>query len=282
MAHMRKHENDVMIVAKQNKLGIKMAKKLEKLLIGHGMCIHFDRSTALRLRKHGVSINKFAGNFIITLGGDGTFLRAAHQANVPILPVKIEGHGFLCTCTFKELANNIRNVIKGKYDVTERMRLRCIVEKKGIFDKILNKPYPQAVNEIVFGRKRPSKILDIEFRIDGVAFSFVGDGVMFATPAGSTAYSASAGGSIIDPSLEVISIIPLYPFYSSIKPKIIPAGKSIEVSVRNAECALIIDGHGGEYVKKGSKFIIEKGDPVKVIDFMKYDFYKKLKKECIG
>src|SRR3989338_10703037 len=208
----------VLLVAKQNKAGIRHIKKLEKMLRKHTDDIHFDHSTALRLRKRGHSIRKFSGDFIITIGGDGTFLWTAHKANVPILPVRIEGYGFLCTADFDELMENIGKLLKGGYKTVERMRLTCYKipgsKLQEYIGKIRHKEYPMAVNEIAFARKRPSKILNISFKIDETAFDAVGDGVMFSTPAGSTAYHSSAGGALIDPKLPIIGIVPLYPFFS--------------------------------------------------------------------
>ncbi|MEM7819855.1 MAG: NAD(+)/NADH kinase [Candidatus Aenigmatarchaeota archaeon] len=273
----------ILIVAKQNKIGLKLARKLEKVLKNYSENIHFDRSTAIKFRTMGMSIKKFDGDFIITLGGDGTFLWTAHKANVPILPVRIEGSGFLCTVNFKELMKNLPKLFKKEYTLIEKMRLKCSKIKRGkiakYLQKILRSEYPFALNEIAFARKRPSKILVIEFTIDDTVFRCIGDGVMFSTPSGSTAYSASAGGPIIDPKLNVISIIPLYPFYSKLKPIVVPADKKIEVKIIGGDCALIIDGHGGEYVKSGSEFIIERGKPVKVINLTKQNFYEKLNNE---
>lgn len=274
--------NSVLIVAKQNKTGMQSAKKLENLIKNKVREIHFDRSTALRLRKMGHSIRKFNGDLIITLGGDGTFLWTAHKTNVPILPVKLEGQGFLCTVNFKQLVENLDRILKKDFIIVERMRLRCSKVPKGKIQKymiaIRHSDYPLALNEIAFARKRPSKILDVEFKIDGVVFDMVGDGVMLSTPSGSTAYSSSAGGPMIDPSMEMISIIPLYPFFSKIKPMIVPKDKKIEVTIAGGDCALVIDGHGGEYVKKNTTFLIEAAPHAKIVTLHEQNFYEKVRK----
>lgn len=278
----KKSDLKVLIVAKQNKIGLKMAKKLEKMLLEHSDDIHFDHATALKLRKRGVSIRKFKGDFIVTIGGDGTLLWTAHKSSVPILPVKIEGYGFLCTSTFKDVLDNFDRLRKKKYEIIERTRLQCSKIKKGriekYIDRILHSEYPLALNEIAFGRRRPSKILDMQLIIDGVTFDCVGDGLLFSTQSGSTAYNSSAGGPILDPDMDAITIVPLYPFFSKIKPMIVPIDKKIEVEVKGGDCALIIDGHGGEYVKNGTRFLIEKGKPVKIIKLVEHNFYEKLKK----
>lgn len=285
MAKNGKGRKEILIVAKQNKLGMKLARRLEKALKDKAE-VHFDRSSALRMRKAGHSIRKFSGDLIITIGGDGTFLWTAHKASVPILPVRIEGYGFLCTTDFKELADNIGGLLRGDYKVIERPRLRCYrvptSKLQKYIGKIRHKEYPMAVNEIAFARKRPSKILNVSYKVDDAVFNCAGDGVMFATPAGSTAYHASAGGAIIDPKLPVIGIVPLYPFYSKIKPMIVPADKKVEVEIKSGDCALVIDGHGGDWVKGGSKFIIERGKPIKVLCFSEKNFYAKVRKDLMA
>lgn len=276
-------QKKIMIVAKQNAIGINLARDLARKI--ENRCdLTFDPSTALKLRKRGTSIKRFDGNFIITLGGDGTFLRASHQTALPILPVKLEGHGFLCTTTYKELEENLDRVLRSNFSISRRARLKCtkIAEKRfeKYIDRILRKEYPLSLNEIAFARKRPSKILHIEISIDGTKFEFSGDGIMLSTPTGSTAYNSSAGGSLIDPDLDAISVIPLYPFYSKIKPMIVPATKKMNITVRG-DCALVVDGHGGDYFKGEVSFLVEKGDPIKVIHLKPNKFYERFKSEFL-
>lgn len=274
----------ILISAKQNKTGLRSARKLETELARFAS-VHFDKSTAqkrMKWRMRGIAISKFKGDLIITLGGDGTFLWTAYQASAPILPVRIEGHGFLCTVDYKDLVKNLKLIEQRKWTVMRRMRLQATKLKPGLFDKILHRPsYPHALNEIAFARKRPSKVLKVEFEIDGTTLGFWGDGVMFATPAGSTAYAASAGGPLIDPSIEAIAIVPLYPFHSKIKPMLVPATKRIEVRIKGGDCALIVDGHTGEYVKAGSRFVVERGEPIRVVALGDVKFYEKYKRQFI-
>ena len=272
----------ILIVAKQNKAGLHAARKLEKLLREYTEDIHFDLSTVKKARNaRGTPIKKFDGDFIITVGGDGTLLWTAQQTNKPILPVRIEGYGFLCTADFKDLIDNIKKVVNREYSVEERMRLSCTKIAKGKIERYLRlkRSYPMAANEIVFARRRPSKILTIEFTIDDTVFEFSGDGILISTPYGSSAYSASAGGSLVDTSLDVISVVPLYPFYSKIKPFVMPANKKIIVKIKAGECAVIIDGHGGDYVTSEADFVIEKGEPLRVMSLFKSGFYERFKKK---
>ena len=278
----KKTKMSIMIIAKQNHAGIKSAKTVYKKLQDIAD-VHLDLSTALRIRKpKGTAVKKFSGDLIITLGGDGTFLWTAYQAQVPILPVRIEGHGFLCTIDYKDFLNKIPQILSGNYKIEKRMRLQCTELNDKILRKIFKKTYPHALNEIAFSRKRPSKVLRLEFKIGDTVFDLVGDGVLFTTPSGSSAYAASAGGPVIDHSLEAISIVPLYPFNSHIRPIIIPADKKVEVVLKSNNCALIIDGHTGEYAKEGTKFYIERGDPVKIAHLGDHQFYEKYKKVFVS
>ncbi len=278
----KKGNLSILLVAKQNRTGIKALKQVEKILKRYTDDIDIDRSSAFRLRsRHGASIKKFRGDVIITLGGDGTFLLTAHRASVPILPVRIEGKGFLCTIDYNDFIKQVPQLFKKKYTIIERMRLKCTKLPAGKISKYIERihtvEYPLSVNEVAFARRRPSKLLNIELEIDGTIYRIVGDGVMFSTPSGSTAYSASAGGSIIDPKLNVISIIPLYPFYSKTRPMVVPADKRVRVTVRGGECALIVDGHDGDYFKSDVSFVVEKGRPAKVIVFEEQNFYQRVK-----
>ncbi|MBI2583111.1 MAG: NAD(+)/NADH kinase [Candidatus Aenigmarchaeota archaeon] len=273
----KKGRMNILLVAKQNPTGIKAAKAVYKRL--HEFAdVHLDLTTSLRLRRpRGTALKKFNGDVIITLGGDGTFLWAAYQAKVPILPVRIEGHGFLCTIDYKDFLKEMEKIRRRDYFIEKRMRLKCTAVREKLLRKIFGKPYPLSLNEIAFARKRPSKVLNLSFKIDDTVFDLTGDGAVFSTPSGSSAYAASAGGPIIDPSLEAITVVPLYPFHSHIKPIIMPADKKIEVEIVGGDCALIIDGHGGEYVKRGAKFFVERGDSVKIVHLKEHRFYHKYK-----
>lgn len=270
----------VLVVSKQNKHGLEKSLELIKELERRKIDVFVDPSSAKRLNKKGIQIKKFFGDVAITVGGDGTLLRAASQTNVSILPVRIEGYGFLCTTDFGDLIKNLDKLINKEFIIEERLRLKCSKITYGIekyMSRIWKKDYPHSLNEIVFTRKRPSKIMEVEFSVSGKKFNFVGDGLLIATPSGSTAYHASAGGSMIDPSLAVISIAPLYPFFSKLKPMIVPVDKEIEVTIKRGEFALIIDGHGGDYLKPEANFIIEKGGPAKIINLVGSNFYDRIK-----
>jgi len=130
----------VLLVAKQNKAGLKAAKQAEALLKKYTDDIHVDRSTAFHFRRPGTSIRKFSGEFIITLGGDGTFLMTAHRASVPILPVRIEGKGFLCMADWNEFKKYMPDLFRKKFITIDRMRIRpSKIASDGVISKYIDK-----------------------------------------------------------------------------------------------------------------------------------------------
>jgi NAD+ kinase len=271
----------ILVVSKQTKHGLEKSNELVNQLEKRNADIFMDPTSAKKLHKRPMQIKKFDGDIIITTGGDGTLLLTASQTNIPILPVRIGGYGFLCTIDFDDLIKNLGKLMEMDFYIEERLRLSCTRTGSGkiekYMDKFWKKQYPHSLNEIVFTRKRPSKIMEVEFTIDSQKFSFVGDGLLLSTPSGSTGYHSSAGGSMADPSMQLISIAPLYPFFSKLKPLIIPADKKVHVKVKRGEVALIIDGHGGDYFAPEANFIIEKGEPSRIINLIDSSFYSKIK-----
>lgn len=248
----------ILIVSKQNTKCLKATKSLYYALKKDNYVI-VDNTTGKKLKMPFQKIEDFLGNLVITLGGDGTFIYAAHKAKVPILPVRIEGFGYLTTIDFKNLLKNPDILKKGK--IIKRSRI--LVSGKDDF--------PLSVNEIVFVKDIPSKIIKIKFEIDGVEFEYKGDGIIFSTPAGSTAYALSAGGAVFGESINAIEIVPILPFNSKLKPLLIPSNKKIIVHAES--CMMIIDGLKERRIIS-EKILLEKGDPIRIMDFGENFFSK--------
>jgi NAD+ kinase len=248
---------DVLLVPKDDPKNRRKAQTLSKKLEKKGIKTHVITERQ--------NIRCFKG-IVITLGGDGTFLLTAQKVGCPILPVKTGGVGFLCNVEYKELMRRLNDLLARKYKIIKFMRL------------FSGEDYPQALNEIVISRKYPSKLLELEYIIDGIRFSFAGDGVIFSTPWGSTAYNASAGGPVVDPVIDSISITPVNSFYSSVKPLVVPANKEIRVTVKRSRASIVVDGQGVADVEPGESFIVKKGTDLKVINMKRYNFYEKLRK----
>lgn len=181
---------------------------------------------------------------IIVLGGDGTMLRAARsygQAGIPILGVNMGTVGFLSSMEIYEFDDYLEKYLGGDYSLDTRMMLQVQVYDNA---ELIRTAY--CLNELIIKSSVP-KIATINYCIgEHVCTTYKGDGLIMATPAGSTAYSLSAGGPIVDPELEVILITPIsgYTFFAfGQKPVVISADKNITINPpTDSDLVISLDG----------------------------------------
>jgi NAD+ kinase len=180
---------------------------------------------------------------LISLGGDGTFLRASHYAvknEIPVLGVNLGYIGFLTNVEEEEILSSLHKILERKYRIEERTILQgsLIREGKEILSDI-------AINDFVIQRDPSEKVITTEVFIgkDRVAFTR-GDGIIISTPTGSTAYSLAAGGPIIDPRCRVFMITPLCSHKLSNRSIIIPENEILTISMatKGDKTRLINDG----------------------------------------
>jgi NAD+ kinase len=170
------------------------------------------------------------GSFVLSLGGDGTFLRAARlsiQAGLPVLGINLGLLGFLTDVEQHEVYASLDAVLAGSYSVERRLVLEARVVREGqdVFGAF-------AVNEVMLVRETTGKILSLEVTIGGVqAGQLTADGVLVATPTGSTGYCLSVGGPIVDPMVEALVIAALAPHDLTSRPLVVPASSEITLKV---------------------------------------------------
>jgi NAD+ kinase len=194
---------------------------------------------------------------LLVLGGDGTIIAASREAaprGIPILPINLGGLGFLTSFTIDELYPALENVLAGNAAINERVLL--FVQRIHNGEKLA----PQRVlNEAVMHKGTLARMIDLELHIDG---SFVcryrSDGLIVATPTGSTAYSLSAGGPIVHPAVESILITPICPHTLSDRPVVIPDTSCIELrfSDHSDSVFLTLDGQIGVPLQAGDRVSI--------------------------
>jgi NAD+ kinase len=181
----------------------------------------------------GIEFEKYSKcDMLICLGGDGTFLTAVQQhlsLDTPIIGVNMGSVGFLSEINPDETLSALRKIFKGEFKTEKRMLLKSTCYSK---DGVI-KQENLSLNDVVITRGGISRILNVDLFIDGVLVEKLpGDGVIISTPTGSTAYSLSAGGPIIQPDLEVILITPLNPHTLHNRCYIVSPDTQVEVVIK--------------------------------------------------
>ena len=218
---------------------------------------------------------------ILSIGGDGTILSTLRQignSKTPILGIHIGGLGFLAACSQKDYIESINEIINGDYFVDKRMLLEATIDAKK------SKKY-FALNDIVIDHGTSARILKTHIYVsDNYLNTYEGDGMIFATPTGSTAYSLSAGGPIITPSLEVILVTPICPHSLSARSIALSSEEVISVSFAEEPTgmAVTIDGQVRLPLDYSTKLSIRKADySVNMIQFEHNDYFQTLRTKMV-
>ncbi len=203
-------------------------------------------------------------DFIISIGGDGTFLATAKlvgSRNVPIIGVNLGKLGFLAETSTKEILGFVKKVVKGDFMIDER----TVVQASSSINGTVSKKTIFGMNEIVINQNEIVKTIEI-----GVYFNnqlvnrYHADGIIIATPTGSTGYSLSAGGPIVFPKTEVYILSPLSPHTLTARPVILPDNGVFKVKI-NSEVPVNIVSDGNSIIKLNSPAVIEiKKAPYKI------------------
>lgn len=198
-------------------------------------------------------------DLIVTLGGDGTVLYASHfvaEEGIPILPVNLGSFGYITEVGKDEWREAFEDYIGGEENYSRRLMLKVDVERDGrrVFSST-------ALNEAVIASSGIAKIITLRLIIDKTyAGTFRADGLIVATPTGSTGYSLAAGGPILDAELSATLITPICPFTLSNRP-LVTSDKKILIEVQpkqRTEIVLSIDGQSSFHLKEGDRVFIEK------------------------
>jgi len=208
-----------------------------------------DRQTASILgRRGGTERDVLAAttDILVVVGGDGTLLsvaRAAAGARTPILGVNFGRLGFLTEVPLDDMFPALQGILAGKYTLEERLRIRASVVRGG--REIARH---DLLNDIVINKSALARILNIDVMIDAShVTTYRADGLILSTPTGSTAYSLSAGGPIVNPEVGAFVLTPICPHTLSNRPLVLPDHVVVEMSLRNSheDVYVTIDGQVG-------------------------------------
>ena len=210
-------------------------RRLKRYLTGRHLHVILEDRIAEMLPGHNLqtSSRKFLGevcDLVIVVGGDGSMLGAARalaQYDTPVLGINRGSLGFLTDILPEHLESQISEVLAGNYTVEQRFLLETEVRREGA-------PIGQgdALNDVVLHPGKSTRMIEFELFIDGqFVYSLKADGLIIATPTGSTAYALSAGGPIMHPRLDAIVIVPMYPHTLSSRPIVVDADSELKVVI---------------------------------------------------
>jgi NAD+ kinase len=237
--------------------------KLLAWLSERGVTAVIDAETAKSLNRGDIGKTRShivqEADLLLVLGGDGTILAASREAaphGIPVLPVNLGGLGFLTSFTQDELYPALEDALAGRAAVSERILLLAERVQNG---NVLTQQ--RVLNDAVVHKGTLARMIELELFIDeGFVCRYRADGLIVATPTGSTAYSMSAGGPIVHPAVESILITPICPHTLSDRPVVVPDTARIELRLVEASDSvfLTMDGQVGVPMQAGDRVRIRR------------------------
>jgi NAD+ kinase len=256
---------------------LEVTREIIDKLVKENVTVYLETDTALAIeyKDNNSDISELEGDLIITIGGDGTILRTAMDMKIPetpLLGVNMGRRGFLSEVRVSEIDSALEKVMTGNYNLEENMK----ISSKSVDADVT---YPDALNEVLVASSLPSKMLLMRLNVDGNHITDIqADGTRVASPAGSTAYNMSAGGSVVAPSIQtmILTAICPYSYFNSLA--VDPRSKiTLELLKPKADALVIIDGRVYKAIKPLS--IIEVFVSKHKTRFIRFQsFYQRLKR----
>lgn len=202
---------------------------------------------------------------IIVLGGDGTLLHAArlcHRREVPILGVNLGSLGFMTEVPKEQLFPALEQILAGHVELERRTKLHVRVVRGG--EVLVD---TEVLNDVVIGKNALARIADIQARVGPVPLAtFKADGVIVATPTGSSAYSLAAGGPLVHPTVRAVIITPICPHTLTQRPILLPDDEEIELTLTSdGEMFVTLDGQSGRALEQGDRVIVRRAPTAAVL-----------------
>ena len=224
-------------------------------------------------------------DFVLVLGGDGTLLAAASTAailNIPIVGINLGHLGFLAQIEKEEMEKSLEKLLAGDYTIEERMMLCATIRSaNGQATEF------HALNDIVISRNENARLIDMDVYINGnFVDDYKADGMIIATPTGSTAYSMSAGGPIVDPSVKSFLITPICPHKLYSRTIVVPDNCEITMTINNKNprsAVITADGRGDTVFSKGDTLTLKRSAfCARLIRIHESHFYSMLHEKLLG
>lgn len=261
---------------------VETLQKLEEVLKGYDVQVMIDDKSSALTPGHGFDVvsRESLGSscdLVIVVGGDGSMLSVAKSLcnhNVPVLGINRGRLGFLTDIIPEEIEERIADIMAGEYTEETRFLIECELHRDG---QIIESSY--ALNDIVLNPGTAARMIEFELFInEQFVNSQQSDGLIVATPTGSTAYALSAGGPIMHPSLNALVLVPMYPHSLSSRPLVVDADSIIRIKVgkvRSLQPQVSCDGATIFAANPGDSVVVrKKTEPLRLIHPKDHDFYQ--------
>ncbi len=261
------------VVKKNGRKALDVAKAVMEYLESKGVATTCDVATARDMEIQGVDTGEAGGDAVFVLGGDGTLLWAESKISgkgIPILGINFGTMGFLTEISPDRWREAVDRVLEGRYLIEERRKIDVFLNGSRI---------GRALNEVVVKSAVPVEMLNLEVRVDDQEVeTMMADGVIVATPTGSTAYSMSVGGPIVDHRVEAFIITSISPFKLGARPIVVPDSSSVRVKLRGGKNGVVvIDGESRQEVSADDEILLSKSRDRAHLVKLEKDFYDKIK-----
>lgn len=254
--------------AKSNKLEIYITEKINN-------SISYDKSISNVIHSKSKIRNL---DFMISLGGDGTFMscvRAVEDSGVPIVGIHLGDLGFLAKVTKKDLFQRLNEIIVGNYKIEERSLAAAVIKSNNNISKHI------CLNDFVVNNGESHRVLDFRVHVDNsLVAKYKADGLIVATPTGSTAYSLSSGGPIITPNVDSLAITPISPHSLTSRPLVVSDNSAVKIDFpdQKDKVTFSTDGQVFNVINPDSIIEINKANfKIKLLDFSDADYFKTLR-----
>lgn len=277
------------LAVNQGKTGaLRLAEELILLLEKRGarVCIEPFVGDYAGRKDLSVPLGEFHNNVdaLFILGGDGTLLGFAREFcrfDIPILGINVGNLGFLSEAEPENLSFVIDQFLNGNYELEKRMMIQADLQRQG---KKINEYH--GLNDVCIAKGTFSRIIECATYVgDKYVSTFNGDGVIISTPTGSTAYSLSAGGPIVMPSLNALLLTPIAPHSLSARPIILPVDQEVRIAVEatHDDIGLTIDGQIGLKLNIGDEIILKQSPyQTSLIKWKESNFFNVVRKKLMG
>ena len=260
---------------------LEILQELLPLLKKKGRETFVDSETAAALGISGYTRDEIVSrvDLVLVLGGDGTMLsvsRLVAEKGIPILGINLGSLGFITEVSRDEIFSTVNKMLNGDCAIEERLMLSAAVHREG---KKLTEY--TVLNDVVINKGAVARIIDLETNINGsYVTTFKADGLIISTPTGSTAYSLSAGGPILYPTLESIVVTPICSHTLTNRPIVVPDNSRIEIIIKkmSGDVFLTLDGQVGFSLMTGDVIEINKaGYKTKLLVPLERDYFRVLR-----